>query len=323
MTTPWLNYQHLYYFWMIAREGGLSRAATALHLTHSTLSVQLRALEDTLGEALFERRGRGLVLTPFGREVQLYGNDIFRLGTELLDFSRGRVGGRRRFDVGVVGAIPKTIASQLLAPALGDTADGSVRIRQDSLERLVQELGAGRLHAVLSDVAPIATTALKLHAHLLGASAIELYGAPDLARRYRVGFPRSLANAPMVMPGPDTALRRALERWFADRQLPIRVTAEVDDAGMLRAVGATGAGLFPVRAALRAEVEEGAGARRVGRMHGLEEHYYVVSLERRVTHPGVAALIAVARARLNQSPPLAPARGVAARRPRTPPARGT
>ena len=124
MTTPWLNYQHLYYFWMIAREGGLSRAATALHLTHSTLSVQLRALEDTLGEALFERRGRGLVLTPFGREVQLYGNDIFRLGTELLDFSRGRVGGRRRFDVGVVGAIPKTIASQLLAPALGDTADG-------------------------------------------------------------------------------------------------------------------------------------------------------------------------------------------------------
>jgi LysR family transcriptional activator of nhaA len=294
----WLNYQHLYYFWTIAREGGLSRAAEALRLTHSTLSVQLRALESTLGEPLFERRGRALVLTPFGREVQQYANEIFRVGAELLELAAGRGASLRRFEVGVVAAIPKTTICQLLLPALDDEHHGAVRIRQDSLERLLLELGSGRLHAVVSDAPPLQSTAFKLHAHALGSSEIMLYGRPELADRYRPGFPQSLNGAPFLMPGPEASLRRSIERWLADRGLRVEPVGEIDDAGTLRALGAAGRGLFPVRAALKGEVEDGLGARRVGRLTGVVESYFVISLERRVKHPAVATLIDVARRRL-------------------------
>ncbi|MEZ4363984.1 MAG: LysR family transcriptional regulator [Kofleriaceae bacterium] len=298
----WLNYQHLYYFWVIAREGGLAKGAAELRLSHSTLSVQLKALETALGERLFERRGRGLVLTPFGRDVQQYAGEIFRLGAELLDFSAGRAPAARRFEVGVVGAIPKTIASRLLAAALAHDATGTVRIRQDSLERLLQELSLGRLHVVLSDALPVAGSAPKLHAHALGSSELLLYGSAALARRYRRGFPASLEGAPMLMPGPEATLRRSLERWLAGQGLRVKIVGEVDDAGALRALGAAGLGLFPVRAALRGEVEEGFGAREVARLTGLRESYFAISLERRVRHPGVAALIEVARQRLPPAP---------------------
>ena len=299
----WLNYQHLYYFSVIAREGGLAKAAAALRLSHSTLSVQLRSLEETLGEPLFERRGRSLVLTPFGRDVQQYASEIFRLGNELLDFARGRAASLRRFEVGAVGAIPKTIICQILLPALDTEEAGAVRIRQDTIERLVQELGTGRLHAIISDSPPVQAGGLKLHAHPLGSSEILLYGSPALAERYRKGFPRSLDGAPVIMPGPDATLRRGFERWLADRSLRVNAVGEVDDAGTLRALGATGRGLFPVRAALRNEVEEGLGARRVGRLTGLVERYFAISLERRVRHPAVAALIDVARRRLDHDAP--------------------
>lgn len=293
----WLNYQHLYYFRAIAREGGLSRAAKTLHVTHSTLSVQLRALEDQLGESLFDRRSRGLVLTPFGREIQQYADEIFRLGDELIELSRGRTTSLRRFEVGIVGSIPKTLACRLLTPAL-ETPLIAVRVRQAEQDTLLHELASGRLHAVISDAAPARASVLKLHTHELGSSRILLYGAAELAREYRSRFPRSLDGAPMLMPGPEAALRRALERWFAHRRIRVNTVGEIDDAGMLRSLGASGRGLFPVRSALRAEVEDGLGASRVGPLTGLVERYFAISLERRVTHPGVAALIEVARRRL-------------------------
>jgi LysR family transcriptional activator of nhaA len=296
----WLNYQHLYYFWVIAREGGLTRAAVALHLTHSTLSVQLRALEDSLGEPLFERRGRALVLTAFGREVQQYAAEIFRIGDELLDLAQGRAASLRRFEVGVVSAIPKTTTCQLLVPALDAEASGGIRIRQDSLERLVHELASGRLHAVLSDAPAPPGGAIKLHTHALGSSDILLYGRRDLADRYRRGFPGSLDGAPLLLPGPDSSLRRAIDRWLAVRDLHVEAVGEIDDAGHLRALGAAGRGLFPVRAALRGEVEEGMAARRVGRLTGVVESYFLISLERRVKHPAAAALIERARQPLTQ-----------------------
>ena len=299
----WLNYQHLYYFSMIAREGGLARAAAALRLTHSTLSVQLRALEDVLGERLFERRGRALALTPFGREVQQYATEIFRIGNELLDFSRGHVSAPRRFEVGTVGAIPKTMIARLLQPALAAGGGGAVRIRQDDIARLVQELASGRLHAIISDTVPPAGSALRLHAHPLGTSKVLLYAAPRLAARYRRGFPASLDGAPVLMPGPAAALRRGLERWFVERGVRVTQVGEVDDAGTLRALGAAAHGLFPVRAALRGEVEDGLGAQLVGALTGLVEPYFVLSLERRVTHPAVAALIGSARRDLGPPPP--------------------
>lgn len=292
----WLNFHHLFYFWRIAREGGLSRAADQLKLTHSTLSAQLRTLEEFFGGALFERRGRRLVLTPLGEDAASYADDIFRLGAELVDVARGRSADRKlALRVGVVSSMPKSVAYRLLQPGMKTAGYGSLFARQDRLDRLLEELASGRLHLVLSDSAPPESGAQRVYAHALGESPILLYGTANLARKYRRDFPSSLGGAPMLLPTVQSALRKRLDRWFVERELRVHVTGEFDDAGLMRVAGAHGHGLLPVRSALRAEVEDGLGLKPIGAFDGLAEHYFVVSLERRIRHPAVNALIEQAR----------------------------
>ncbi|MCC7542737.1 MAG: LysR family transcriptional regulator [Deltaproteobacteria bacterium] len=290
MAAQWLNYHHLFYFWMIAQEGGVARAAERLRLTHSTLSAQLRMLEAALEGELFERRGRRLVLTPFGAEVAGYAGDIFRLGTELVELARSGAHGRRTpLKVGVVGTMPRSIAHGLLEPGLQTEERGPLSVRQDTLPRLVEELGAGRLHVVLSDALPDAA-GVRLHRRLLGETDILLYGTKALARRYRAGFPASLQGAPVLLPGAGS-LRRAIDRWLAERDIRVHVEGEIDDAALLRVIGSRGLGLFPVRVALRAEMAEIVGTAPVGPLQGVRERYYALSLERRIHHPAVVAIV--------------------------------
>lgn len=295
----WLNFHHLFYFWRIARSGGLSRAAEELRITHSTLSAQLRSLEDFFGDALFDRRGRRLVLTPFGEEVAAYADDIFRLGNELVDVARGASATKRRaLRAGIVGTLPKTVTFQLLSHALATPGYGPLVTKQGDLARLLEELAAGRLHFVLSDALPAEVAGLRVFSHLLAESGILLYGVSALARRARSAFPKSLHEIPMVLPAAGTSLRRQLDRWFADRGVAVRIAAEFDDAALMRVAGAAGLGLFPVRASLRSEVEATRLAELVGELDGIVERYYVISIERRVRHPAVNALIAAGRAAL-------------------------
>ncbi len=289
---PWLNYHHLFHFWMVAREGGVSRAAARLRVTHSTLSAQVAALSAALGAPLFERRGRGLALTPFGTEVSARADEIFRAGHELLDLARGRdVSRRALFRVGVMAAVPRTVAWQLLAPAMRGGAHATVRVVHDRLEPLLDALATGRLHLVLADHPPPQGGALRLHAHRLGESGVALYGARRLATRWRPRFPARFEGAPLLLPAEGTALRRGIDRWLAERDLSVRVEGEFDDAGLLRTFGLGGAGLFPVREALAAEVEGFAGVTRVGSLTGLTEAYYAITAERRVRHPASVAVV--------------------------------
>lgn len=292
----WLNYHHLYYFWRIAREGGLSRAAEQLNLTHSTLSAQLRSLEDFLGGPLFDRRGRSLLLTPLGEEVASYADDIFRLGSELVEVARGRSAERKlALRVGIVSSMPKTVAYRLLQPGMAAPGYGHIVARQDRFDRLLEELAAGRLHFILADSLPPETGAQRVYSHALGESAILLYGTAALAKRYRPAFPRSLNGAPLLVPTPQSSLRKQLDRWLAEKEISVEITGEFDDAGLMRVAGANGQGLLAVRSALRAEVEDGLSLELVGSFDGILEKYYVVSLERRVRHPAVNALIEQAR----------------------------
>jgi LysR family transcriptional activator of nhaA len=298
----WLNYHHLYYFSVIAEEGALVRAAARLHLTHSTLSAQLKSLEGMLGAPLFYRRGRSLELTELGAEVAEYAADIFRLGRELVDVAKGRAEpDKTRLRIGVVAAIPRQVAVWLLEPVLAIAARGSLHVRQDSQARLVEDLAAHRLHVVLSDAIPAQATALRLHAHALGACEIAIYGSPELARRHGRRFPARLDGAPMILPAPGSSLRRRIDHWLAEGGIRVDAIAEVDDAGLLRALGVTGRALFPVREALADELEETHGMVRLGRLDGVRETYYAIACERRITASGVAALIESARARLTST----------------------
>ena len=295
----WLNYHHLYYFSVIAQEGGVASAARKLRLTHSTLSAQLRTLEEHFGAPLFERRGRRLVLTSFGADAAAYAADIFRLGRELNDLARGRGrAARNALRVGVVEGIPKTLASRLLDPVLA-RPEFTLSIRQDDASSLLDVLATGRLHVVLTNDVPAPPPGLKLHTHLLGDTDILVFANRTIARRLKPGFPENLAAVPFVLPPSGAPLRRRLDAWFAERGVAIQVKAEVDDAGLMRALGAAGRGAFPVRSALRAEVEDLRSLEELGVCDGVSERYYAVTTERRIRHPGVSAIIDGARTDLN------------------------
>lgn len=295
----WLNFHHLFYFWRIAREGGLSKAADSLQLTHSTLSAQLRSLEGFFGGPLFERRGRRLVLTPLGEQAAVYADDIFRLGRELVDTARGRVAQRTRsLRVGVVGSMPKSVVYRLLEPAMACPGFGSLYARQDHPAQLLEELAAGRLHVVLADAPPPESGGQRVYAHLLGESDVLLFADARLARQYRKGFPASLADAPMLLPTAQAGLRSAIDRWFIEQRVQPRIAGEFDDAGLMRVAGARGRGLLPVRSALRAEVEDAHAMELLGPLEGVVERYYAISAEKRIKHPAVLALIEAARLQL-------------------------
>lgn len=291
-----LNYHHLFYFSVIAREGGLAAAARKLRLTHSTLSAQLRALEGHFGAKLFERRGKRLVLTPFGMDAASYAEDIFRLGRELNDVARGRTSpGRRALRVGVVAGLPKTLVHHLLAAALDHPDAGSVHVIQQPLPELIDALHAGRLHLALSDEIPTSSSGDRVRAHLLGATKIFLYASGNIARHVKRDFPSALQDRPFVLPSTNVALRRGIDAWLLRKKLRVRVVAEVEDAGLLRVFGGAGRGIFPVRAALRAEVEDVHDVEELGPCDALLERYYLLCADQRLAHPAIDAIVEGAR----------------------------
>lgn len=291
-----LNYHHLHAFWAIAETGSISAAAKRLHVTHSTLSVQLRALEDLLGGELFERRGRGLVITPFGDHVHERASEIFRLGRDLLDLAQHGATGRVSVRIGVLPSLPKTITCRLVEPALA--GDVTVDIQHAPFDRLLEALAAGRVHAVIADQSPPQSTGLRLHGHMLGESELWVYGTEKVRASLHGRFPGCLQGASMLLPRAGTSLRRQIDGWLAERELRVRVAAEIDDAGTLRAFGMRGLGLFPVRSALASEIADISGARKIGAFESLRERYVVITRERAVRHPSLVRLIESARSRL-------------------------
>jgi LysR family transcriptional activator of nhaA len=295
----WLNYHHLLYFWAVAREGGVTRASELLGLAQPTISGQLKALEEALGEKLFERTGRRLVLTDVGRVVYRYADEIFSLGRELQDTLEGRPTGRPvRFTVGVVDAVPKLVAYRLLRPALTLPEPVHVVCREDKPDRLLAELSVHSLDLVLSDAPASPAVKVKAYSHLLGETAIAFFGTDDLALAHRKGFPRSLDGAPVLLPAEGSSLRRSLEQWFEAEGLRPRVVGEIEDSALLKVFGQAGTGLFPAPVAIEAEVRAQFGVKVAGRVDTVKERFYALSAERKLKHPAVVAIREAARSQL-------------------------
>lgn len=295
----WLNYHHLFYFWVVAREGTITRASEELYLTQPTISAQIRALEKALGEKLFTRSGRNLVLTEVGRVVFRYADEIFSLGRELTDTLKGQPRGRPvRFVVGIADALPKLIAYQLLKPALALAEPIRVVCREDKPDRLLAELSVHALDLVLAD-APIGPT-VKIRAfnHLLGECGITIFAAASVAAVYRRGFPRSLNGAPFLLPTDNTMLRRSLEQWFEAEGIRPHEVGEFEDSALLKVFGQAGAGLFAAPSVIEAEVRRQYGVQILGRIESVRERFYAISVERKLKHPAVVAISEAARQKL-------------------------
>jgi LysR family transcriptional regulator, transcriptional activator of nhaA len=292
----WLNYHHLLYFWTVARQGSIARACEPLHLSQPTISAQLRALEKALGVKLFERHGRGMVLTETGRLVYRYADEIFNVGRELQDTLKGRaVGLPLRLAVGVVDAMPKRVAYHLLEPALRLAEPIRLNCSEGKPEALLAELALHNLELVLSD-APLAVGAkVRAFSHQLGECGVSILGTPALAEAHRGPFPASLDGAPMLLPTDNTTLRRSLDHWLDVQGLRPVVIGEFEDSALLKAFGQAGAGLFAVPTVIEEEVQRQYGVVAVGRSEAVRERFYAITAERRLRHPAVVAISEAAR----------------------------
>lgn len=293
----WLNYHHLLYFWVVAREGSIAAATKKLHLTQPTISVQLRQLEESLGEKLLEKAGRGLVLTEAGRVALRYADEIFALGRELRDTLRDRPTGRpRRVTVGIADVMPKLVAYRILRPALEGSADIEIVCREGSSESLLALLGQHEVDLVLTD-APASGSPRRAYNHFLGESGTTFFAARATANRFRTNFPRSLAGAPLLLPGANTQLRRALELWFDANNIEPRRVGEFDDLALMTAFGRGGAGIFAAPTTIEKDLETQYGVRVVGRLPEIRERFYAVSAERKMKNPIVSAITSAFRSR--------------------------
>ncbi len=292
----WLNYHHLLYFWVVAKQGSITQASKELRLAHPTISAQIHRLEEVLGEKLFERKGRQLVLTEFGRVALRYADEIFSLGREFMDAAKGRPSGRPiRFVVGISDALPKSVVYRILEPAFRLKEDIRVVCREGSAEGFMAELAMHTVDVVLSDTPAGHGTSVRAFSHPLGECGTAFFAAPELARACRRRFPRSLDGVPFLVPGASSALRRTLEEWFDSLNIRPRVIAEVDDAALAKIAGEAGLGVFAAPDVVEKEVRQRYKVRLIARAEEVRQRFYAISVERKIRHPAVVAISEAAR----------------------------
>lgn len=294
-----LNYHHLKLFWAVAREGNLTRASAGLHLTPQTVSGQIRTLEAALGEKLFRRSGRRLVLTEVGHVALRHADEIFSIGQELLETLRGQPTGQPlRLAVGVADVVPKLVAHRLLEPALQLGEQVRVVCREGKPEELLADLAVHRLDVVLSDGPIPPGVSVRAYNHRLGKCGVTFLAREDLAGRLREGFPASLDRAPVLLPCEGTVLRRELDAWFKGLGLRPSIVGEFEDSALLKVFGQAGVGFFAVPSVIEREAARQYEVQPIGVADEVTERFYAISVERRVRHPAVVAICRAARSEL-------------------------
>jgi LysR family transcriptional activator of nhaA len=294
MSAP-LNYRHLYYFWVVAKEGGMARAAARLDMAVQTVSAQVRLLEQELGYALFKPAGRGIALTDAGVAAMAHADQIFELGEQLPAAVRdAATGGGMRLAVGISDGLPKLVVRHLLQPALQDPR---VRLlcHEDEFDRLLADLALHRLDAVLSDRPAPANPNLRLYGHKLGEAPLAWFAPTEMARKCKRPFPACLDELPLLLPTHHAEVRKRLDQWIEAQGLRPRIAGEFEDSALLAAFGRSGMGAFPVSRWSHEELLKDKRVRLLGDMPDVLEHFHLISAERRIQHPLVHQLVEAAR----------------------------
>ncbi len=292
-----INYKHLHYFWVVAKQGGIARASERLHLTPQTISGQISLLEENLGEALFKKVGRNLELTETGRLALGYADEIFSLGGELEDAVRNQPSDRPMvFKVGVADVVPKTIAYRMLAPALELPEQVRIVCRENSIDTLLAELALHRIDMVIADAPIPASVNVRGFNHPLGECGISFLAVTELATKLRKHFPQSLDGAPLLIPSEINLVQSRLLQWLDGLRIYPRIVGEFDDSALMKAFGQAGKGVFIAPTAIADEIAKQYDVQTVGKTEDVREQYYAISVERRISHPAVVAITETARA---------------------------
>jgi len=292
----WLNYHHLRYFWTVAKEGSLARAAEKLHVSQPSISEQIRELESAFGEKLFQREGRNNKLTAAGRVVFGYAEEIFALGRELMNAVKQRPGAKvLRLYVGVADSFPKLVTNEILKPVFSMPQTVHVICREGKMEDLLAQLAAHRLDIVLADEPASSSTNFKTYNHSLGETGTTFCAEKKLAAKLKRNFPRSLHDAPALLPTENTSLRRALETWFREQNLQPRIVAEFEDLALMKVMAAEGRGFIALPSVAVNDAVGHYGFQTVGRTEKCRVHFHAITAERRIAHPAVVLITSQAR----------------------------
>ena len=285
------NYKHLYYFWVVAKEGGISRAADKLDMAVQTVSAQVRELERSLGCELLKPAGRGLALTDAGVAAIQQADTIFQLGEELPARVRDAMSTPVvRLRLGISDGLPKLVVHRLLSPV---ATESQLRLlcHEGNFNDLLGDLALHKLDVVISDRPAPANPNMKLYSHGLGSSNMAWYGTPALMKTSKLRFPECLNELPMLLPTTHTASRDRLEAWFEQRGIRPRIVGEFEDSALLKTFGANGMGVFPVAEWVHEELIAHYAVKRIGPCEGVTEHFFAVGTEKKVQHPLVQRLL--------------------------------
>jgi LysR family transcriptional activator of nhaA len=294
-----LNYHHLRYFWTVAKEGGLTRAAAKLHVSQPTISAQIQALEGMLGEKLFRRAGRNLAITDVGQQVLSYAEEIFSIGQDLLNALKQRPTSRPlRVNLGVADALPKLVTYQIIEPIFRLPQQVQISCWEASVSDMLLELASYRLDLVLADEPASSGVTTNVFNHLLGESGVTFCASPRLARKLKHRFPKSLNGAPALLPMTNSGLRRSLEKWFHAVGVRPRLVGEFYDPAFVNVLALQDLGFMSVPTIVVKEVVDRFGFRVIGRTDECQQQFYAITPERRLTHPAVTAITSDTRARL-------------------------
>ena len=296
-----MNFKHLHYFWVAAKAGGVVKAGEQLHTTPQTLSAQIKLLEDRLGRRLFRKNGRQLELTEDGRVALRFADEIFALGGELETALREKRGTREQvleLRVGIEDVVAKSVAYRLLEPALGLAEPVKLICVEGGFNELMAQLALHRIDLVIADEPLTRKLSVKAFNHKLGSSPVSFFAAPELAARLRRPFPQCLDGAPMLVPGGSSSVRPQYDAWLERQGLHPRVVGEFGDGALMKAFGRQGRGVFLSPSVVEDETVRQYGVQVIGHCEEISDDFYAITAERRITHPGVAAITQAARSEL-------------------------
>ena len=293
-----LNYHHLRYFWTVAKEGGLTKAAAKLHVSQPTISAQIHELEAVLGEKLFRRTGRNLVLTDAGQQVLGYAEEIFSIGGDLLNAMKHRPTLRAlQLNLGVADALPKLVTYHIIEPVFHLPQPVQISYWETKVSDMLFDLGAYRLDLVLADEPASTGVAANVFNHLLGESGVTFYATSQLAAKLRRGFPKSLNGAPALLPVSSSGVRRSMEKWFHAVGVRPRLIGEFSDPAFVNVLASHGLGFMAAPTVVAKELVSRFGFRVIGHTDECRQQFYAITPERKLTHPAVTAITS-ARGRL-------------------------
>lgn len=280
-----LNYNHLYYFYLTAKEGSIAAASKVLHLTPQTISGQLTTLEDYLGIPLFDRYGKRLVLNDNGKLMYSYAEDIFNLGHELLQrLEPQQMNKQFTFTLGITDAIPKVITYDLIQPLF---EDNSIKVvcKEGELEQLLASLALNKVDAVLSDRPIPPGNSLKTYTQKLTESGLSFFIASDKADNLQGEFPNNMNEQEFLLPGDQSSIKQALMSWLDDHQVHPIIIGEFDDSALTKLFGQSGYGIFCTPTIAEEHVLETYEVSLIGRTKELVEQFYLITSDRKRKHP--------------------------------------